>query len=202
MDHEDHVKFIEEDLIPEMVYDRRFCNEGSREFIDLKSVTVTNHELIRVPGPNGKFLCLQYIAKVVIEFSSEPKTFSVAINFLPKNRTSLEQIDRFKVDVYFYEKMLKYYTIDLFTKCYSSSIVKGERFIVLENLVDSGYSNETKSLNKKQVELCFRMMARFHAAGLKLNKDEPEIFQEIKQNLYRIELGSLESAKYDECIRL
>ncbi|CAK9825163.1 hypothetical protein ANTRET_LOCUS3229 [Anthophora retusa] len=188
------IDFIENDLLPEMVHDRCFCNRNSREFVEFESATVRLDELSRSSEI--------YRATVVVKFSGEPSTFYLLVKLLPEGgaeHASITAFDAFQNEEMFYTKMTAKYGTDLVPKCYLSDLGRyGRPVIVLEDLEADGYAQVDGELDEDHLKLCVQVLAKFHARGLKLRAIEPSVFREFEAKLLEISLTEEAIMRYEK----
>lgn len=188
------MNFIESELIPEMVFDRCFCEPNSREYVELVSVDAHLDELSRSSEI--------YRATVAIKFSDEPRSFRLLIKLLPEvggDRASSSAFDAFQNEEMFYSKMTLRYGTEYLSKCYLSDLGRyGRPVVVLEDLLAAGYKHVNGELDQDHLKLCLQVLAKFHARGLKLRATEPEIFREYQAKLLEISLTDEAIEQYQQ----
>ncbi|KAI4488465.1 hypothetical protein M0802_011571 [Mischocyttarus mexicanus] len=178
----ENIKFIETDLLPEMVYNRCFCEPGSREFVEFDSAII---ELLETHRDLTKPWEL-YRVKAFVKFSGESKTFPLIIKLLPMSVQSENSLQRFQNEEMFYSKMVSVYNTDQFSKCYVADMGRyGMPVIVLEDLTANGYQTiqEQRELNKEEFKLTLEIFARFHGTGLRLKTEKIHEVDESYKNL-------------------
>lgn len=181
---EDTINFITNDLIPEIVYNRCFCECGSREFIEYDSIIVEPLKIIEV-----KDYSEIYRGKLIIKFSGEAKLFHVIIKLLQKNLLDNEEaFGHFLNEEMFYNKIISEYKFNNYPKCYVADMGKYERpVIVLEDLEAIGYLHYSQALfDDDHLKLCLIEIAKFHALGVKLKKNKFDKFREFYAKIIEI----------------
>ncbi|XP_078046600.1 uncharacterized protein LOC144474995 isoform X2 [Augochlora pura] len=180
---EQSIDFIENDLIPEMVHDRRFCAPGSREFVEFESATVRLVELSRSSEI--------YRVDAVVRFSGEPTSFPLLVKLFPEDgeRTQSASIDAYQNEEMFYSKMTAKYGADFVPKCYLADLGRyGRPVFVLEDLEAVGYSQADGELDADHLVLCVQLLGKFHGRGLRLKATEPDVFREFEAKLLEVTL--------------
>ncbi|XP_012232732.2 uncharacterized protein [Linepithema humile] len=172
--------FIRE-LIQEMVYDRCFCDPGSREFVEFDSADV---EHLNISGKRD-YSCELYRVTARIKFSGKTCSFPLIVK-LPQKHEEFSPPGKFQNEEMFYTKMtLKYGKAEGVPKCYLSDLGRyGRPVIVLEDLVARGYAEVNHKLDEVHLKLCVKALAAFHAKGLKLKANEFAIFREFYAKLF------------------
>ncbi|XP_031836729.2 uncharacterized protein LOC116428779 [Nomia melanderi] len=193
---EQSIDFIENDLIPEMVHDRRFCEPGSREFVEFDSATVRLVELSHTSEI--------YRVETVIRFSGEPTNFPLLVKLFPEEGEEEEEersrtsFAAYQNEEMFYAKMTSKYGDDLAPKCYLADLGRyGRPVFVLEDLEAVGYSQADGELDEDHLKLCVEVLGKFHGRGLRLKATEPPVFREFEAKLLEITLTE-ESMKHYE----
>ncbi|XP_017884486.1 uncharacterized protein LOC108627661 [Ceratina calcarata] len=176
------IEFIEQELLPEMVHERCFCEKNSREFVEFDSAIIRLDELSRTSEI--------YRVTAVVRFSGEPRSFPLLIKLLPEegaeNRGPIA-FDSYQNEEMFYSKMTAKYGTDLVPKCYLSDLGRyGRPVIVLEDLEEDGYKQVDEELNEEHLKLCVKVLAKFHARGLRLKENEPQVFREFEAKLLEV----------------
>lgn len=186
MDNKVSIELVEE-IIPEIVHNRCFCDPGSREFIELDSVSI---DKVSEPSTevndegDKKYELLR--GKIVIKFSSEPKTFFVIIKLLSKQAAEDdEDYKYFANEEMFYNKMTLEYKLDIYPKLYVADMGRyGRPIIVIEDLeAVSGYRRVHSKLDEDHLRMCLKAIARFHGRGLRLKYDKFNTFREFYAKL-------------------
>ncbi|XP_014484838.1 PREDICTED: uncharacterized protein LOC106749667 [Dinoponera quadriceps] len=175
-----NVDFIREELIPEMVHKRCFCEPGSREFIEFDSADVEPFDL----GVDYRTSTFHELYRVTarVKFSGETCSFSLIVK-LPKNSTGYPSGSSQNEDI-FYTEMTPYYGTDGVPKCYLSDLGRyGRPVVVLEDLGARGYVRTDRKLDEDHLKLCVKTLATFHGKGLKLKAEEFDIFREFYAKL-------------------
>lgn len=179
---EENIKFIKTDLLPEMVYNRCFCESGSREFVEFDSAIV---ELLETHRDSTKPWEL-YRVKAFVRFSGEVKAFPLIIKLLPTSVQSENSFARFQNEEMFYSKMTSVYNTDQFPKCYVADMGRyGMPVIVLEDLTANGYQTiqQQRGLDDEELMLSVKTLGRFHGTGLRLKAEKFEHFREFYMKL-------------------
>ncbi|XP_015124488.1 uncharacterized protein LOC107046391 [Diachasma alloeum] len=177
------IRFIQTELIPEMVHNRCFCEPGSREFVEFESASVT--PLITSQVNENREL---YRARVIIRFSGDAKPFNVIIKLL----TITCQEDGcaygcFLNEEMFYNKMTGMYKLDIYPKCYAADMGRyGRPVIVLEDLEAIGYHHVSSKLDGDHLKLLLEAIARFHARSIDLKHKEFSILREFYAQLTQV----------------
>ncbi|KAG7204686.1 hypothetical protein KM043_005100 [Ampulex compressa] len=167
------IDYLQLELLPEMVHDRCFCETGSREFVELDSARV---EPLR-SGEGTAGSCGLYEATAVVRFSGEPRSFSLLVKLLDDDADAAFQ--RFQNEEMFYSKMTLKYGKDDIPKCYLSDLGRyGRPVLVLEDLRARGYARLNEKLGRDHLELCAKVLGRFHGRGLRLRFEEFPVFRE------------------------
>ncbi|XP_043685437.1 uncharacterized protein LOC122637419 isoform X1 [Vespula pensylvanica] len=177
-----NMEFIKTDLLPEMVYNRCFCESGSREFVEFESAIV---ESLETPDHSIKPWEL-YRVKAVVRFSGEPVSFPLIVKLLPSSVQSENSFGRFQNEEMFYSKMISLYGKDLFPKCYASDMGRyGMPVIVLEDLTANEYEmiQEKRGMNEEELKLSLKSLGRFHGIGLRLKNEKFQLFREFYMKL-------------------
>ncbi|XP_034943869.1 uncharacterized protein [Chelonus insularis] len=177
------IEFIKNELIPEMVHNRCFCDPGSREFVEFNSVDVefcknlTNNKNREI-----------YRAKVQIKFSDEPKIFYIIVKLLPLNSENDDlAYNCFLNEEMFYNKMTAQYQLDVYPKCYAADMGRYERpVIVLEDLEAAGFIQSIVKLDEDHLQMYLKAISRFHGRGYKLKYSKLDIFREFYVKLSEI----------------
>ncbi|XP_076288797.1 uncharacterized protein LOC143213110 [Lasioglossum baleicum] len=180
---EQSIDFIENDLIPEMVHDRRFCDPRSREFVEFDSATVSLVELSRSSEI--------YRVDAVIRFSGEPASFPLLVKLFPEkeDRSQAASLDAYQNEEMFYSKMTAKYGDDFVPKCYLADLGRyGRPVFVLEDLEAVGYSQADGELDENHLKLCVQLLGKFHGRGLRLKATEPDVFREFEAKLLEVTL--------------
>jgi hypothetical protein len=183
---EEDICFIKNELLPEMVYDRCFCESNSREFVELESSEIEScntysHHL------NFAF----YRATIVIQFSGDPKIFYVLIKLLPENTlfasdpTIALAYDGFQNEEIMWNKASIEYGKHFFPKFYITDMGKyGRPVIVVEDLEKNGFERILdRDLNRQEASLVMEMLGNFHGKGMTLKKEKFSIFCELHTKL-------------------
>ncbi|XP_072761580.1 uncharacterized protein [Anoplolepis gracilipes] len=169
--------FIRRELIPEMVHDRRFCESGSREFVESDSVDVEHLDGMR------DYTTKLYRVTARVKFSGEPYNFPLVIK-LPKADAASPPSSSFQNEEMFYSKMTLEYGTDGIPKCYLSDLGRyGRPVIVLEDLIARGYAHVNDKLDEDHLKLCVKALATFHGRGLSLKARKFPIFREFYAKL-------------------
>ncbi|XP_044009941.1 uncharacterized protein LOC122853505 [Aphidius gifuensis] len=180
------IDFIMTDLLPEMVYNRCFCDPNSREFVEFESANIHQSK-----KNNINSIRKLYKGQVIVQFSGEPKVFSVIIKLLPNDQSPSNYND----DIYgyflneemFYNKIIKKYKLDIYPKCFVADMGKyGRPVIVLEDLESFGYHNiheDDDKLDEDHLNLLVKSIAKFHGRGMKIKRDEFNDFREFYAKL-------------------
>ncbi|KOX76656.1 hypothetical protein WN51_11009 [Melipona quadrifasciata] len=188
------IAFIEQELLPEMVNDRCFCEPSSREFVEFDSATIRLDELSRSSEI--------YRVNIVVRFSGEPSSFPLLVKLLPEDgaeHKSPTAFDAYQNEEMFYSKMTRSYGTDLAPKCYLSDLGRyGRPVIVLEDLEEAGYAQVDGELDEDHLKLCVQVLAKFHARGLRLRATEPQIFREFEAKLLEISLTDEAMSHYEK----
>lgn len=168
--------FMRQELIPEMVYDRRFCEPGSREFVEFDSLDV---EHLGMHDYSTKL----YRVTARVKFSGETCSFPLVIK-LPKADAESPPSGPFQNEEMFYTKMTLEYGTDGVPKCYLSDLGRyGRPVIVLEDLAARGYAHVDDKLDEDHLKLCVKALATFHSRGLKLKAQKFPVFREFYAKL-------------------
>lgn len=169
--------FMRQELIPEMVYDRRFCEPGSREFVEFDSLDVEHLEM-------RDYSTKLYRVTARMKFSGETCSFPLVIK-LPKTDAESPPSGPFQNEEMFYTKMILEYGTDGVPKCYLSDLGRyGRPVIVLEDLAARGYAHVDDKLDEDHLKLCVKALATFHSRGLKLKAQKFPIFREFYAKLF------------------
>lgn len=188
------MRFIKEDLLPEMVYDRCFCDSGSREFVEFDSaqVVVSNCRA----GNDECNYANTYKGLVSVRFSGNVQQFPVVVKLLPIGEDGLA-FEAFQNEEMLYSKMTSKYGKEKFPKCYVADLGRygGRSVIVIEDLEAKGYRRVDGKFTGDHVKLAMRAIGRFHGRGLNLRKNDFAGFREFYAKLIEVELldESLES---------
>lgn len=193
---DEDVKFIEEDLLPEMVFDRCFCDSGSREFLEFDFAKVDLSNCVNDNQVESNATST-YKATVSMKLSGVAQQFPIAIKLLSPNAAQ-SAFEAFQNEEMLYSKMTGKYGKEKFPKCYASDLGRyGRSVIVIEDLEAKGYRgvNNGDKLNVEQVKLTLRAIGRFHGRGLNLRNNDFASFREFHAKLIEVELldESLES---------
>ncbi|XP_044574395.1 uncharacterized protein LOC123258458 isoform X2 [Cotesia glomerata] len=183
MDNEERIELIEE-IIPEIVHNRCFCDPGSREFIELDSVSID--KVSEGSSEVNDKKCELLRGKIVIKFSSEPKTFFVIIKLLSQQAAEDdEDYKYFANEEMFYNKMTLEYKLDIYPKLYVADMGRyGRPIIVIEDLqAVSGYRCVHSKLDEDHLRMCLKAIARFHGRGLRLKCNKFNTFREFYAKL-------------------
>lgn len=178
------IDFIMTDLLPEMVYNRCFCDPKSREFVEFKSANIHQSK-----NNNKNSIYKLYKGQVIVQFSGEPKIFSIIIKLLSNDKSSDNYDDYFLNEEMFYNKIINKYKLDIYPKCYVADMGKyGRPVIVLEDLESFGYHNinddtDYDKLDENHLNLLLKSIAKFHGRGMKLKRDEFNDFREFYAKL-------------------
>ena len=188
------IAFIEQQLLPEMVHDRCFCEPSSREFVEFDSATIRLDELSRSSEI--------YRVNIVVKFSGEPSSFPLLVKLLPEDgaeHKSPTAFDAYQNEEMFYSKMTRSYGTDFVPRCYLSDLGRyGRPVIVLEDLEEAGYAQVDGELDEDHLKLCVQVLAKFHARGLRLRATEPQIFREFQAKLLEISLTDEAVSHYEK----
>ncbi|XP_014213151.1 uncharacterized protein LOC106642795 [Copidosoma floridanum] len=163
-------KFIEEDLVPELVSDRCFCESNSREFVELESVAaepLLDHHVL-------------YRATIVIRFSDVPTTFRVLIKLLPADSNDYGGF--LNEEMIWNKGTLQYGKTDFFPRFYAADMGRyaGRAIIVVEDLRSRGFRRAIGGhFDNDEARLAVRFIGRFHARGLRLRRDKFPVFREF-----------------------
>lgn len=169
--------FIRQELIPEMVHDRRFCESGSREFVEFDSVDVEHLDGMR------DYTTKLYRVTARVKFSGETYGFPLVIK-LPKTDAESPPSGPFQNEEMFYSKMTLEYGTDSIPKCYLSDLGRyGRPVIVLEDLTARGYARVNDKLDEDHLKLCVKALAAFHGKGLRLKASKFPVFREFYAKL-------------------
>lgn len=180
-----NVEFIKNELLPEMVYNRCFCESGSREFVEFESAIV---ESLPITADRSTKPWELYRVNAVVRFSGVPMNFPLIVKLLPSYVQSEHSFARFQNEELFYSKMLSVYGNELFPKCYASDMGRyGMPVIVLEDLTVNEYEtlrdNGRRTLNEEELKLSLKSLGRFHGIGLRLKSESYEIYREFYMKL-------------------
>lgn len=189
---EEGVDFIEQELIPEMVHARCFCEPNSREFVELESASGYLDELSRTSEI--------YRAEAVVGFSGEPRVFRLFVKLLPEGKgRSQTAFDAYQNEEMFYSKMTSKYGTDLVPKCYLADLGRyGRTVVVLEDLQAVGYEQVDGELDEDHLKLCVEVLGKFHGRGLRLKATESGIFREFEAKLLEITLSEESMRRYEK----
>lgn len=198
---EEDVAFIQTDLLPEMVFNRCFCEPGSREFVEFDSAEI---ESIEKSSYHLNFSF--YRATVTVRFSGEPETFNVVIKLLPENCFSGNDaslalaFDGFLNEEILWNKGTLQYGKDFLPKFYAADMGKyGRPVIVVEDLQKNGFERVLdREFNQEEVLSIAKLIGNFHGRGMKLKQNEFSIFREFFakfQDITFSEAGESETRK-------
>lgn len=179
---EEDVHFIQTDLLPEMVFNRCFCEPGSREFVEFDSAKV---EPLEKSSYHLNFSF--YRASVTVSFSGEPEIFNVVIKLLPEdcfsgNDPSLPlAFDGFLNEEILWNKGTLQWGKDFLPKFYAADMGKyGRPVIVVEDLQKNGFERVLdREFNQEEVLSIAKLIGNFHGRGMKLKQNEFSIFREF-----------------------
>ncbi|XP_012523396.2 uncharacterized protein LOC105829238 [Monomorium pharaonis] len=173
-----YCSFIRLVLIPEMVHDRRFCEPGSREFVEFDSVDVEH-----LDSKSSRRNVLHRVTARV-KFSGVTRSFPLIIKLL-KSHPGSPPSGPFLNEEMFYSKMTLSYGTDGAPKCYLSDLGRydGQAAIALEDLAALGYVQVDDKLDEDHLKLCMKALAAFHGKGLKLKAHRFPIFREFYAKL-------------------
>ncbi|XP_014230194.1 uncharacterized protein LOC106654712 [Trichogramma pretiosum] len=161
--HAENEKLIKEEIIPNLVHDRFFCPPGSREFVELLSVKVEPCE-----NTVDKYKCC-----IVLEFSGEPRTLYYTCD-TKFSDDSDRQTERNKL-----HRMLipRYPKLDIFPKyIVTEQPFTRDRVLVAEDAEELGLvCIAQRAWNKEEAEAIAKVLAKFHAEGMRLIKEDPEL---------------------------
>ncbi|XP_020285467.1 uncharacterized protein LOC109855523 [Pseudomyrmex gracilis] len=188
-------KFIKEDLIPDMVHNRYFCEPNSREFIELDFVTAEHFDnCTETSSPYYKkrvrFHHLSTCAEVHqvmadLLFSDKKKSFALIVKL--HKRTS-PPFDGFENEEMFYTKMseMLQFGTDITPKCYLSDMRRYKQpIVVLEDLTARGYASiDAGELDENHLKVCVKTLATFHGRGMKLRASQSSVFNEFRTNFW------------------
>lgn len=176
------IRFIEQELLPEMVHERCFCEKNSREFVEFDSATIRLDELSRTSEI--------YRATATVRFSGEARSFHLLIKLLPEEEAGNrgpKAFESYQNEEMFYSKMTSKYGQDLAPKCYLADLGRyGRPVIVLKDLEEDGYRQVEEELDEEHLRLCAKALAKFHARGLRLKANEQEVFREFEAKLLEV----------------
>ncbi|XP_063990714.1 uncharacterized protein LOC135169556 [Diachasmimorpha longicaudata] len=177
------IRFIQTELIPEMVHNRCFCEPGSREFVELESVSVKPLTAFQVDESREL-----YRARVIVKFSGDAKSFNVVVKLLTiSGQDDSSAYGCFLNEEMFYNKMTVMYKLDIYPKCYAADMGRyGRPVVVLEDLEAIGYCQLSGKLDGDHLKLLLEAISRFHARGIDLRRKEFSIFREFYAQLTQI----------------
>lgn len=179
---EDDVLFIQKELLPEMVFNRCFCDAGSREFVEFDNAKV--EPLDKTPYHlNFTF----YRASVTVNFSGEPEIFNVVVKLLPEDCFSGDDpslalaFDGFLNEEILWNKGTLQYGKDFLPKFYAADMGKyGRPVIVLEDLQKNGFERVLdREFDQEEVLAVAKLLGGFHGRGMKLKQNDFSIFREF-----------------------
>ncbi|XP_050458872.1 uncharacterized protein LOC126855348 [Cataglyphis hispanica] len=188
--------FIRCELIPEMVHDRRFCESGSREFVEFDSVDIEHLRGIR------DYTTKLYRVTARVKFSGETCSFPLVIK-LPKTDAESLPSGPFQNEEMFYSKMTLEYGTNGIPKCYLSDLGRyGRPVIVLEDLTAHGYAHVNDKLDEDHLKLCVKALAVFHGRGLRLKARKFPVFREFYAKLFVPDSLYSIQQKFDDSVHL
>ncbi|XP_076376918.1 uncharacterized protein LOC117222992 isoform X2 [Megalopta genalis] len=190
---EQSIDFIENDLIPEIVHDRHFCEPGSREFVEFESATVRLVELSRSSEI--------YRVDALIRFSGEPANFPLLVKLFPEDeeRSHAASFDAYQNEEMFYSEMTAKYGADFVPRCYLADLSRyGRPVFVLEDLEAVGYSQADGELDVDHLVLCVQLLGKFHGRGLRLKATQPDIFRTFEARLLEVTLTEESMSHYEK----
>ena len=166
---EEEINFIKTDLLPELVYERCFCDIGSREFVEYDSAIVKPLKTEKGPTNQESY----YSADVIIKFSGEPKTFPLFIKLLPNSVNEMAYDWFLNEEIFYNSHLVRKSNLKCVPKCYAVSMGKyGRPVIVLEDLKAEGYEEVKRKLNLEEIKLCIDAIGLFHGNILKYVKEK------------------------------
>ncbi|XP_043474526.1 uncharacterized protein LOC122506426 [Leptopilina heterotoma] len=166
---EEDIIFIKNHLLPELVYERCFCDVGSREFVeyDSASVKIPNTK----PTNNDES---HYLVDVVVKFSGEPKNFPLFIKLLAVTVNDVTYNWFLNEEIFYNSHLIRksVNNLKIIPKCYAVSMGKyGRPVLVLEDLSTQNFLKIEK-LNFQELNLCARAIGLFHEGILKYVKEK------------------------------
>lgn len=165
---EEDIKFIKNELLPELVYERCFCDVGSREFVEYDSASVKCLKAKRGPTNNES----HYSADVIVKFSGEPKVFPIFIKLLPISANDIAYDWFLNEEIFYNSHLIRKSDTKIVPKCYGVSMGKyGRPCLVLENLKGQEFEKIGK-LNFEEINLCASAIGFFHASIIKYVREK------------------------------
>lgn len=167
------------DLVTKMVYDRCFCDPGSREFVEFDSI-----RLKPLSFPDKIPVSEIYSAEVGVLFSGELRVFEIVIKLLPEETQVASALELFQNEELFYSKIAPKLGSRHLAKCYLADMGRyGRPVIVLEDLKVQGYSEVQSKLDEDHLKVWIKAIGTFHAKGLNLKTSRPDEFREFHAKL-------------------
>ncbi|XP_051168218.1 uncharacterized protein LOC127286001 isoform X5 [Leptopilina boulardi] len=165
---DDDINFIKNELLPELVYERCFCDVGSREFVEYDSACVKSLNNEKGPTNNESY----YSANIIVKFSGEPKTFSIFIKLLPATVNDIAYDWFLNEEIFYNSHLLRKSNTKCVPKCYAVSMGKyGRPTLVLEDLNAQGFE-KIRKLNLEELNLCASAIGFFHESILKYVREK------------------------------
>ncbi|XP_058802312.1 uncharacterized protein LOC131670608 [Phymastichus coffea] len=203
----DEARFVEADLLPEMVHERCFCEAGSREFVEFESARVAP-----LRPESHQLRCALYRAELVVRFSGEPRAFRVLVKLLPESApgqtdAELELAYRgFLNEEIACNKARLRLGAELYPKIYLADMGKyGRPVVVVEDLERAGYYRVAdREFSVEEARAVLRSIGSFHGKGMALRQNQFAAFREFTAKFQEITFAEAVEAdtraKYAEFI--
>ncbi|XP_043278524.1 uncharacterized protein [Venturia canescens] len=195
MNFDEGIEFIKNDLLPEAVHNRCFCEAGSREFLEFSSVQVESLSVERSKKNAKEY----FRARMIVKFSGEPKTFPLIIKLLGNATVSDRDYDEFLNEEMFYSKIVQKYKLNIYPKCYVADMGRyGRPVIVLEDLEACGYVRVDGKLDEDHLALGLKAIEGLHQRGLRLKAENYNSFREFYAKLIDTRLDTQSTSVFNE----
>lgn len=180
---QEDIKFIKEDLLPEMVHDRCFCESGSREFVEFDYADVSIQ-----PRESHHLDFTYYRATVSVLFSGEPELFRVLVKLLPADGFSELAFSGFLNEEILWNKGTLQFGKEFLPRFYLADMGKYRRpVIVVEDLEKNGYERVVdRGLNKEEAVKVLQLIGEFHGKGLALKEAKFPVYREFQAKFQEI----------------
>lgn len=140
---------------------------------------------------------IRLIAKIPPKNGIRRQMYNSALHFTREKYAYGVVLEAFEI---FQHKHLKANEIFCnYPKMYSSSAIYEDEYIVLSDLLNSGFRNcdKTMALNYEQCNLVLQNLAKFHAISFAYKDQHPELFSKITSDLTEILFNSPMQEQFD-----
>ncbi|OXU23102.1 hypothetical protein TSAR_014677 [Trichomalopsis sarcophagae] len=199
---EEDIKFIKEDLLPEMMHDRCFCEPGSREFVEF------DYADVHVQPRESHHLDFSfYRATVSVLFSGEAQLFHVLVKLLPADGSFELAFNGFLNEEILWNKGTLQFGKQFLPRFYLADMGRyGRPAIVVEDPEKNGFERVVdRGLNKEEAVKVLEVIGEFHGKGLAIKVAKFPIYREFQAKFQEItfaaEVEEETRAKLDEHVK-